>query len=72
MTQQRKLQISHLNDASDKIVKSYDDLEAEAENLPDVDKKYKVIKCNVDSILEACANPREVYTEQSEERGKND
>ena len=55
-------------------MKNHDGLEAEAENLPDDDKKYKVIKIKVDSVLELCVNQqqvsREVYSEQNEETGK--
>ena len=57
-------------------MKSHDDLQAEAQNLPDDDKKYNVIKSKVDSVLEACANQqqvsREVHREQNEETGKKD
>ena len=49
-----------------KIVKLHVNLEAEAENLPDDYKKYKIIKSKVDYVMEACANQqqvsREVYT----------
>ena len=59
-----------------KIVKSSDDLEAEASNLPDDDKTYKMLKRNIDSVLEACAHvqkvSREVYTQQNEETGKKE
>ena len=74
MSTQRKSQISHLNDASEKIVKSHECLEQEVEKLPTDDHKIKEIKSKVASVLEACANQqqvsREVYMEQNKETGK--
>ena len=76
MSTQRKSQISHLNDASEKIVKSHECLEQEVEKLSTDDQNIKEIKSKVASVLEACANQqqvsREVYMEQNKETGKKD
>ena len=74
MSTQRKSQISHLNDASEKIVKSHECLEQEVEKLSTDDQNIKEIQSKVASVLEACANQqqvsREVYMEQNKETGK--
>ena len=74
MSTQRKIQISCLNDASEKIVKSHECLEQEVEKLSTDDQNIKEIKNKVASVLEACANQqqvsREVYMEQNKETGK--
>ena len=76
MSPHTKTQINHLNDASDKIVKSQEQLQAEATEPLRSDKKYQVLQNKVNSVLEACANQqqvsREVYTEQNNVTGKKD
>ena len=74
MSTQRKTQISHLNDASEQIVKSHECLEQEVEKLSTDVQNIKEIQSKGASVLEACANQqqvsREVYMEQNKEMGK--
>ena len=76
MSPHTKTQINHLNDASDKIVKSQEQLQAEATEPLRSDKKYQGLQNKVNSVLEACANQqqvsREVYTEQNNVTEKQD
>ena len=76
MSPQRKSKISHLNVASEKIIKSHEYFKEEVEKLSTDDQNIKEIKSKDASVLEACANQqqvlREVYIEQNKETGKKD
>ena len=76
MSSHTKSQINHLNYASDKIVKSQEELQEEITEQLLSDKKYQVLQNKVNSVLEACANQqqvsREVYTEQNNVTGNKD
>ena len=60
MSAHTKSQINHLNDAADKIVKSQEELQAEATEQLLSDKKYQVLQNKFNSVLESCANQQQV------------